>query len=635
MCGIAGYFGLSLADDERLPLLHRMCGAITHRGPDDDGYHADDMVGLGMRRLSIIDLERGHQPISSVDSKRHIIFNGEIYNYQELREQLQKKGHVFLTASDTEVILRQYEQDGPACVHHFNGMFAFAIWDQNNRSLFLARDRMGVKPLYYFWDGSHFLFASEVKALLASGYIRRELNLQAMWDYLTFRYVPQPETIWRNVYKLLPGHTLAISMDQRGPHICRYWEIPYTDHEPKRDESELNQEFGTLFLDSVRLRLIADVPVGILLSGGLDSSSVAAAVAEQHNARLSSFSVAFQDSPAIDELPFARQVAERIGTDHNEIVIGQREFCDFLPYFVHYTDEPMADLASIPLYYVSRLAREKVKVVLSGEGSDEILGGYDFDLWVREMDRRRSFQRLPRWLRHDAILAIMARLLGGRFVENFAIDNTPTDLRLLPNPLNMTNYLTSEAKQTLFVEHMPYEDSMNRVRSEVMSVQCSDPLHQRLYIFCQSWLVEDLLMKADRMSMANSIELRTPFLDYRLVEWAARSPSKIKVGKNRDGKYETKRVLRQFTRGRLPAEIIQRSKMGFPVPVYDWLSDRLKSWATDLLTSKDTQIFRWLNPAAVYQQLQLATSPNSPLLDRHRLWNLLILELWSREWQPA
>ncbi len=635
MCGIAGYLSLPLAPDERLPLLRRMCDTIIHRGPDDEGYYADDIVGLGMRRLSIIDLEGGHQPITSVDGKKRIIFNGEVYNYQELRLQLQNRGHRFLTASDTEVVLRQYEQDGPACLHHFNGMFAFAIWDENNRSLFLARDRMGVKPLYYFWDGSHFLFASEIKALLASGHVPREVNLHAMWDYLTFRYVPQPETIWRNVYKLLPGHTLTISMDHPEPHSIRYWDIPYTDDVPHRSESELNDEFTKLFLDAVRLRLIADVPVGILLSGGIDSSSVAAAVAEMHNARLSSFSVSFADSPLVDELPFARKMSEWVGTDHNEIVIGQKEFCDFLPEFVRYTDEPLADLASVPLYYVSRLAQQKVKVVLSGEGSDEILGGYDFDLWVKEMDRRRAYQRLPRWLRQGGPLSIMARLLGGPFIERLAADNTPTDLKLFPNPPNMTNYMTSEAKLTLFRDSIPYDDSMNQVRAEVLRVQSSDPLHQRLYIFCQSWLVEDLLMKADKMSMANSIELRTPFLDYRIVEWAAKSPSKIKVGKGRDGKYETKRVLRQFAIDRLPEEIIQRSKMGFPVPVYDWLSDRLKSWATDLLSSQDTQILRWLNPVAVYQQLRLATSTNGTLLDRHRLWNLLILELWSREWQPT
>ncbi len=635
MCGIAGYFNLRLAADERVPLLRRMCDTIIHRGPDDDGYYADNHVGLGMRRLSIIDLATGHQPISTADGKKQIIFNGEIYNYRELRTRLQAQGCRFATDSDTEVILRQYEKDGAACVNHFNGMFAFAIWDADKRALFLARDRMGVKPLYYFWDGARLIFASEIKAILASGYVPRLLNPQSLWDYLTFRYVPQPETIWQNIYKLLPGHTLTISLDQPTPRVVRYWDIPYTDQPMPRAEAELNREFAELFLDAVRLRLIADVPVGILLSGGLDSSAVAAAVAELHNARLGSFSIAFRDSPQINELPFARQMARHVGTDHNEIVIGEKEFCDFLPAFVHFTDEPLADLASVPLFYVSWLARQKVKVVLSGEGSDEILAGYDFDRFVRETERRRAYQQLPGVLRRGIGMAALRRVYGARFDEHFWVNDAPLDLRQHSVPPHMTNYLTTEQKQQLFREKMSCRDSMDVVRDAIMCAPSHEPLHQMLYAYCQSWLVEDLLMKADRMSMANSIELRTPFLDYRLVEWAARAPTKVKVGKNASGKLETKRVLREFARSRLPAEIIERTKMGFPVPVYHWLSDRLKPWATEMLTSPDSQIYRWLERDAVTQQLQLGTRADGEMQDKHRLWNLLIFELWSREWKPA
>ena len=616
MCGIVGYLGLDLPPRERVPTLERMCAAIVHRGPDDQGYYSDDTAGLGMRRLSIIDLAGGHQPISCANGTKHIVFNGEIYNYRELRRDLERSGQTFRTNSDTEVVLRQYEQDGEECVHKFNGMFAFAIWDSRRQTLFLARDRLGIKPLYYYRDGARLIFASEIKAILASGSVPRELNMQALSDYLTFRYVPQPETIWRNIYKLPPGHTMTVSAAHPDCRPARYWDIEYSDNAPPARAEELLEEFGALFMDAVRLRLIADVPVGILLSGGLDSSAVAAAISEVHNATLSSFSVSFKDAPGIDERPFARQVAERVGTDHNEVVIGAEEFCDFLPSLVRFADEPLADLASVPLYYVSRLAREKVKVVLSGEGSDEVLGGYEFDLWLHKLEAARA--------RHSraGLRGLLSSFLKGRTAVS-------------PEQANMTNHRSPEDKRALLRGQAELRDSLDTVRADLARAHCPDPLHQRLFVFCQSWLVEDLLMKADRMSMANSLELRVPFLDHRLVEWAARAPSQIKVGKRADGQYETKRILRRFAEGRLPPDVINRPKMGFPVPLYDWLTGRLTSWAHDLLASSDTQVCRWLEPDAVRRQLEHGTSPDSSLMDRHLLWDLLIFELWSREWQPA
>lgn len=630
MCGIVGLRG-EFSKEAAGTIVAKMNGTIIHRGPDDEGAWAHDGFAFAMRRLSIIDLSGGRQPISNEDGSKHIVFNGEIYNFEDLRRELAEQGHRFSTASDTEVILHQYEQEGPDCVKRFNGMFALAIWDQTEGRLFLARDRMGVKPLYYYWDGRNFLFASEIKALLASDLINREISVQALWDYLTFRYIPQPETIWQNIYKLPPGHTLHLSMDQPEPVIQRYWDIPYADGAKVKQE-EYDEKFEKLFLDAVRLRLIADVPVGVLLSGGLDSSSVAAAIAEVHNGSLSSFSVAFQNSPAIDERRYARKVAESVGMDHNEIVIGESEVRDFLPRLVYYTDEPLADLASIPLYYVSHLAREKVKVVLSGEGSDEILGGYNLNEIVQRWERLKRFQFLPQWLRRDLALRL-ARFLGDRWVKRVEQANTPLDQLMALNPINMTNYLSSDAKRTLFRENLPFQESMCKVKLELDRLHTREPLHQVLFIYCQSWLVEDLLMKADKMTMANSLELRVPFLDYRMVEWAAQAPPWVKVGHNGRGRYETKRVLRNFARSRLPAEIISRSKQGFPVPLYDWLSTHLKDLATELLSSPDTKLNHWLRPSEVLKQLQLGTSPNSSISDKHCLWNLLILELWLREWQ--
>ena len=610
-----------------------MLATIIHRGPDDAGDWSEDGMAFGMRRLSIIDLAGGHQPMTNEDGSQHIVYNGEIYNFQELRTALQQKGHTFSTSSDTEVILHQYEEDGTDCVQRFNGMFAFAIWDQSRRTLFLARDRLGVKPLYYYWDGRYFLFASEIKALLASGLIPRELNLQAVWDYLTFRYVPQPECIWSGVHKLLPGHTLALAPGNAAPVIRRYWDIPHGSPNPVKRPEEYEEEFTHLFMDAVKKRLIADVPVGILLSGGLDSSAVAAAIARVHNTRLNSFSVAFKDSAATDELPFARQVAAHVGTNHREIIISEKDFCDFLPRLVYYTEEPLADLAAVPLYYVSGLAREHVTVVLSGEGSDEIFGGYDFDRILRRRDLLQTWRRLPLGLRGSA--AKVAGLLGefGRKVASLANDSTPNNLET--HPVNMTNYLTPEEKRAMFQEPLVLDDSLDLVRAEVRRVRGCDYLNQLLYVYCQSWLVEDLLMKADKMTMAHSLELRVPFLDYRLVEWAARAPAWVKVKNNGllQG-YQTKWVLRRFSRDRLPASIISRPKQGFPVPVYDWLGNRLRAWATSLLASSDTKICRWLQPKAVLAQLQRGTAPSASLLERHRLWNLLILELWVREWLP-
>lgn len=635
MCGIAGFVGITPDEDESAHLLQRMCNKILHRGPDDEGYYVDKNVGLGMRRLSIIDLPGGHQPISNEDGTKQIIFNGEIYNFQTLRHQLKIQGHHFTTSSDTEVILHQYEQDGPGCVKKFNGMFAFAIWDESNKTLFLARDRMGIKPLYYYWDGHQFMFASEIKAILASGCIPRVLNEKALWDYLTYRYIPQPETIWENIFKLLPAHTLTFKGDRPEIITHRYWDIPYDGKDAiNKSSTAYLQEFEALFLDAVRLHLHADVPVGILLSGGLDSSAVAAAVSEVHNASVHSFSVAFQDSPSTDEREYARQVAEHIGTDHHEIEIDETDFLDFLPRMVYYSDEPLADLASVPLFYVSRLAGQKVKVVLSGEGSDEILGGYNFDQSMNQWDWVRRFQYLPQGVRQNIVEPFINRF-GDSWKERIQIANADPGSHLKQFPRNMTNYLSSAEKQKMFSRPVSFEDSLNIIRTDANQINTRELLHQYLYIYCQSWLVEDLLMKADKMTMANSLELRVPFLDYRLVEWAARAPACVKVGRDGLGRsYVTKRVLRQFADQRLPKEILSRPKQGFPVPAYDWLNKGLKSWATDLLTSHDTRLYRWLQKDPVHQQLKNGIHKDSTSLSQHRLWNLLILELWLRKWNP-
>ena len=630
MCGIAGCFGVSQSGEEQRALLKRMCDSMIYRGPDDEGYFVDGAVGLGMRRLSIIDLSGGRQPVTNEGKNIWVVLNGEIYNFATLREDLQRKGHQFTSRSDTEVIVHQYEEDGADCVQKFNGMFAFAVWDQRSQTLLLARDRLGIKPLYYYWDGTRLLFASEIKALLASGLIQKELEPRALWDYLTLGHVPQPETIWKHIHKLLPGHTLSLSRQKPEPVIRRYWDIPYTSHPIQKSFAEYSREFNDLFLDAVRLHLIADVPVGVLLSGGLDSSAVAAAVKEVHNARLDSFSVAFENSAATNELPYARLAAERVGTNHHEVIIGQKDFLDFLPRFVHYMDEPMADLASVPLHYVSQLARQHVKVVLSGEGSDETLGGYDFERVVRNWDRAERFQQLPKGLRQALVKT--AGLFGPPISEYARKADTPVNDRLQTQPAVMTNLFTSEQKRRLYKTPHSYEDSLDRFRADFRRNASLDPLHQALYVYCQSWLVDDLLSKADRMTMASSLELRVPFLDYRLVNWLAAAPASVKVGRDSRGVYQTKRLLREFARTRLPAEILSRPKQGFPVPVYGWLQGPLKSWATDLLQASDARITRWFSPEEIHRWTERGTAANGSSEDQHRLWPFLILELWMKEW---
>ncbi|SBW10875.1 Asparagine synthase (Glutamine-hydrolysing) 1 (modular protein) [uncultured delta proteobacterium] len=615
MCGIAGWYGWDMEEVERLPRLCAMCDTIRHRGPDDDGFFTTSKVALGMRRLAIVDIEGGRQPMRSEDGSVTLVFNGEIYNHRELRRELEQQGVRFKTAhSDTEVLLAMYLRHGLDLLPRLNGMFGIAVWDARERALHLMRDRLGVKPLYYYHDGKRLLFASEIKAVLAANAFTPEVNPKAVWDYLTFRYVPAPETIWQNVYKLPPGHSLTIREGEAEPEVVRWWDIPYRFPSREIRLEDADAEFDALLNDAVDLRMVADVPVGILLSGGLDSSTVAALAARHATRPIKTFSVAFEDAPGIDERPFAREVAAHLHTEHAEVVIGKKDFQSFLEDFVYYTDEPLADLASVPLWHVCRLAHEEVKVVLSGEGSDEILGGYDFELYARdwlEKEKPRSGMR-----------GLWDRLYG----------RDPVDMRTWNAPFTMTNYLSSETKRSL-MRQGPYPDSLQPLRERLAALGRQDPLHQTLYCFSQDWLTEDLLMKADRMSMAVSLELRTPFLDYRLVEWAAAIPAAYKAGPDQDGVWKSKLILRRIAEKLLPQSILARPKQGFPVPVYEWLSGNMADFVRDMLGSRQTRVTTWLQETGIRKTVSTGVAPDAHILDKHRLWNLLILECWARRWQ--
>lgn len=632
MCGITGWFNLREPSEARLPLLRGMCATLSHRGPDDQGVFLDEYAGLGFQRLSILDLEGGHQPMGSEDGAIQIVFNGEIFNHAELREDLRHSGCHFRTSSDTEVLLKLYEQFGLRAFERMNGMFAVAIWDSRKGLFHLVRDRLGVKPLYYAMVGDALIFGSEIKAVLASGQTEKAMNERALWDYLTFRYVPGPETIWKGIMKLSPAHSLTLRVGKREPEISRWWQMPMQTPVAEKSDAEYEAEFQALFEDSVGLRMRADVPVGITLSGGLDSSAVVAA-ARLTKGDLKTFSVAFSDSPETNELPYAREVARQFGTDHHEITIGQKEFMDFLPDFVWYTDEPLADLASVPLYYVSHLARDHVKVVLSGEGSDEILAGYSFEQWAKRCDDVAGAKAAMPWWNKGMAGKFAARL-SPDFAQRRELAATICDQRRVAEPISMTNYWSSADKRRLLAGRHDWPDSLDNIRSQLTAAGEQHPLNQALYVYCQDWLVEDLLMKADRMSMANSLELRTPFLDYRLVEWAARLPPRLKAGRTESGSYHTKEILRRYAATRLPDSIVNRPKQGFPVPVYGWLSGALASWARDILLAPHARLRTWFDPVALSEVLSAGTSATGIMLDKHRLWNLLILEIWMQTWMP-
>jgi asparagine synthase (glutamine-hydrolysing) len=632
MCGIAGLMADVGSEDCR-QIVSRMNAAMVHRGPDDEGLWSEDGFGFGMRRLSIIDLKGGHQPMWDKTSRIGIVYNGEIYNYRELRQSWGDKDEEWTTHSDTEVALKTFIRSGVDAVHAWNGMFAVALWDRMRRRLTLIRDRMGVKPLYYYWDGKTFLFASEIKAILASGIAGRELSQQAVWDFLTYRYVPGPSTIWKNIYKLPPAHILQVETGSE----CRperYWtsDVVESAGQQEWDETSALQEFEELFKSSVNLRLVAsDVPVGVFLSGGLDSSAIAAAAVELGHRKFHSFSVGYDNSPD-SELKYSRIVAEKLGVLNHEFILRESDFLTLLPEAVGHSDEPLADLTMVPLLGLSRMARNEVKVVLSGEGSDEVLGGYDLEESERRWSRIRTLQSFPK------PLLKLSKALAGKFLS--AAKREAVE-RIATVPLEEWNRSdlpfisaswSEEEKKELWRLSSPL-DSTRILKAEYASATSHDPLQQLLSVYQQSWLVEDLLMKADKVTMAASLEARTPFLDFRFVEWANRQPNQARTKRVRNGRYETKSILRSFCRTRLPREIIERPKKGFPVPTNEWLRTSLKSWAHDLLFGIESRVLSTFNDTTMQRCFNEAVGGN--LNAAARIWNVIILELWLRNWDVS
>lgn len=635
MCGICGT-ALSARSDRRIDraLVGRMRDVLFHRGPDGEGLYADERVALGHRRLSIVDVAGGHQPMSTDDGEYHVVYNGEVYNHLELRDGLVARGHRYRTRCDTETVLRLYAEEGPRSVERLRGMFAFAIWNSRRQELFLARDRLGIKPLYYVHaaDGS-LHFASEIKALLTVGATAARLNMSALPDYLANHAPSGEDTLIGGVKRLPPGHTMTWR-DGR-IELRQYWSPPVAAEAPDtRRDADLVAEFGERFTEAVRLRLMADVPLGVFLSGGIDSAAITATMSRLVQEPVRSFSVAFAERSA-NELEYARIVARAFRTDHHEVVVSPAEFFGALPRLVWHEDEPLAHPSSVPLYFVARLASEHVKVVLTGEGSDEALGGYA-RYWKTLLNLRLG----RAW--HAAVPAAL-RNAAGSLIDRAATGSAGarklqrTFLRLAPDlvPLYFDNFAVfSQARQQRLLTGAaraaangasPYE----LVRAHFDTAAGGSLLSRLLYSDQKTYLHE-LLMKQDQMSMAASIESRVPFLDHPLMEFTAGLPDRLKLRGT-----TTKYVLRQSMKGVLPDAILRRPKMGFPVPFGAWVRGDWH-WLLDeyVLSSRATQ--RGLFEPGYVRSLvaeHMAGADHS-----ERLWSLLNFEIWQRtvlEGEPA
>jgi asparagine synthase (glutamine-hydrolysing) len=623
MCGIAGFVDERGADGarglERAAVLDRMCRVIAHRGPDDQGVMVKDGVALGMRRLSIIDLAGGHQPISNEDGKVTVVFNGEIYNYRELRNDLEPRGHHFQTHSDTEAIVHAYEEYGEACVDHFRGMFAFALWDARQRRLFIARDRVGKKPLYYtVTPQGTLVFGSELKCLLEHPEVRRELNPEALDLYFSFGYVPDPLSIFRGIHKLPPGHHLSFTDGRLS--IQEYWDFPYEPVEARPEEDYL-EELRALLDEAVRVRLIADVPLGAFLSGGIDSSTVVGLMSRNMDQPVKTFSIGFHED-SYNELKYARIAARHFGTNHHEFIVTP-DICAVVDELVWHFDEPFFDSSAIPTYMVSKLARQHVKVVLSGDGGDELFAGYTRYV----VDRKRSgFARLPRVLR-EGVMQPLGRHLphgapGRNYIHNVAfdpLDRYIEDLSVFTK-LNKHSLYTADFRRQL---RDGEDGAAARYREIAARINTGDPVDPLLYLDSKTYLPGDILTKVDRMSMATSLEARVPLLDHRLIEFVTRIPASLKMKG-----LETKHIFKRAISDLVPAEILNRPKQGFGVPIQKWINQQLRERLRDTLMDRRARERGYVE--ARYVEVLLDEHERERRDHSAELWTLFMLELWQR-----
>ena len=627
MCGIAGFIDLwdarPRSADDRAEILDRMCRVIRHRGPDDQGMLVKPGVALGMRRLAIIDLVTGNQPMSGEDGSVTVVFNGEIYNFQEIKPKLESRGHTFQTHSDTEAIVHAYEEFGPECLQDLRGMFGFAIWDEKARTLFIARDRAGKKPLYYTTTlNGTFVFGSELKALLEHPDVQREINPEALDTYFTLGYVPDPLAIFRSIHKLPPGHYLHFKDGHTT--VRQYWDFEFKPTQPLTEDEYLDQ-LRTLLDESVRLRLISDVPLGAFLSGGIDSSTVVALMARHVGQPVKTFSIGFHED-SYNELKYARLTAEKFGTDHHEFFVTP-DICDVIDDLVWHFDEPFADSSAIPTYMVSKLARDHVTVVLSGDGGDELFAGYTRYAVER---KRGGFGLLPKTVRESVMRPISQHLphatWGRNYLHNVSLDPTARYLDSVSvfTSLNRRSLYTSD-----FAEKLGPGGYAARLFDDLVKhVKTDDAVDRLLYLDSKTYLPGDILTKVDRMSMAVSLEARAPLLDHKLIEFVTTVPSTLKLAG-----LETKHLLKRAVKDLVPAGILHRPKQGFGVPIQEWINQQLRSRIRDTLSDSRARQRGYIDSRYV-----------DVLLDEHErgrrdhsmgLWSLFMLELWQRRFMDT
>lgn len=627
MCGIAGTYWIDPSRPADETLVRRMTGELRHRGPDDEGYFTDRNIGLGFRRLAIIDLSRaGNQPMTNEDGSLRIVFNGEFYGYLEIARTLKAKGHVFRSKSDTETILHLFEEEGIGCLSKIDGMFAFALWDARRSEFYLVRDRLGIKPLYYYRDNDRILFGSEIKAILADPSVPRVLNEEALSDYLAYMTVPGPATIYRNIFKLPPAHYLHVA----GSSVrqIQYWDIPTVVNE-EITESAACETLEQLLGQTVRDQMVSDVPLGAFLSGGVDSSAVVAMMARGNAASVKTFAIAFPGSPADDESPVAQRVASLLHTDHRSFAVTP-DLIDVLPKLAWYFDEPFAVSSAFATYFLARETRKHVTVALTGDGGDELFAGYPFRY---SMDRRHAVASL--------IPAAIRRTVAGSLDGIGSIG--PARLRdLLTKLRTYAGYLRDDADRafvrsfTFFDEEQqrrvltngPARDPLQVLARAYRHASTRDRVNRRLYGDLKTTLPDEMLTKVDRMTMSSGLEARVPLLDHRLVEFVATLPGSMKI-RGRNGK----RILKQALRNHLPADILKRRKHGFNVPMASWLRKELFTFMTDLLSEDTIRRRGYFDPAAVQR-----------LIDDHRnhrannvgqLYILLSFELWHRAFMDS
>jgi asparagine synthase (glutamine-hydrolysing) len=613
MCGI---FCIYFSDTSRpihQDLVINATNEMTHRGPDDTGIYISGNVGFGHTRLSIIDLSNGHQPMFNEDGQVVLIYNGEIYNHREIRELLLTKGHSFQTNCDTEVIIHAYEEWGVDCINKFNGMFAFALLDEKENSLWIARDRLGIKPLYYYWDSETFLCASEIKPILNTGLVPIQINERVLDAYFSLGYVPAPETMFKNIFKLQPGHFLRLRSRQLTNH--QYWDFANVESSDVPFEAA-KQRVTELLQDSVNKRLMSDVPLGVFLSGGLDSSSIVAVMDDFVNEPINTFTVVYDDAYGVSEGHYAQIVSEKYQTKHHVFQLEPQDFFTSVETLVHYAEEPLVETPAIALYHLAKLARRHAIVLLSGEGSDEVFAGYLLYDFMKQLER---FQKItPQRIRQKLPLfaSLLPKLKYRKYLDWLA-------LPLTKRYQGTSSYLTPSLKSQLYAPD--FFRSKGEYLNEVFSLHFQrvqhkrDPIDKMLYVDTKTWLADDLLLKADKMTMAASVELRVPFLDYRLVELLASLPSSYKI-KNGSRKH----ILKSVMHNKIPVDIINRKKMGFPVPTNKWFrSDLLQNINDQLSNSPVISYFNQTTLKKMLKQHQNKSQDHTKFI-----MTLLVLSFW-------